>query len=118
MNTNNLIWIDKKGQIVFSVKSDLDQSIMIRIANGLTPTLTFTGTTTHCRVSITEIGKSIEATFELWQGNTLVDSWVGSETYLVIAGNHSVISGQTYTLKVTGTMDGIPFTGTPVTKKC
>jgi len=85
----------------------------------ITPTLTFTGTTAYCRVSITEIGKDIEATLELWQENTLIDSWLGSATsYLVIAGNHGVISGQTYTLKVAGTIDGVAFTGTPVIKTC
>ena len=37
-------------------------------AISVTPTLTFTGTTAYCRVSITEIGKEIEATLELWHG--------------------------------------------------
>jgi len=35
-NTNNLIWIDKKGKIVFSVNSDLAKSDILRIAEGLT----------------------------------------------------------------------------------
>ena len=88
-------------------------------AISVTPTLTFTGTTAYCSVRINEIGKQIEATLELWHGTILVDSWSGSATsYWVIARNHSVISGQTYTLKVSGTIDGIPFTGNSVTKTC
>ena len=85
----------------------------------VTPSLNFTGTTAYCRVSITEIGKNIDANLELWNGETLVGSWSGTAaSYLVITGNRSVISGQTYTLEVTGTMDGISFTGVPVTKTC
>jgi hypothetical protein len=85
----------------------------------VTPTLTFSGTTAHCSVSIIEIGKNIEATLELWQGTTLVDSWSSSATsYLVISKNHSAISGLSYTLKVSGTIDGVPFLGNSVVKVC
>lgn len=34
-NTNNLIWIDKKMQIIFSISGNLDQSIMLHIAENI-----------------------------------------------------------------------------------
>lgn len=34
-NTNNLIWIDRRSTIVFMVNSDLDKSVIIRIAESL-----------------------------------------------------------------------------------
>ncbi len=112
----------KRILLTIVLVSIISNSMMVSAAirtTMVTPTLTFTGTTAYCRVSITEIGKDIEATLELWQGDTLIDSWSGSATsYLVIAGNHSVISGLTYTLEVTGTIDGVAFTGTPVIKTC
>ena len=85
----------------------------------VTPSLNFTGTTAYCRVSITEIGKNIDANLELWNGETLVGSWSGTAiSYLVITGNHIGFYGQTYTLKVAGTIDGVPFIGMSVTKIC
>ena len=39
------------------------------------PQLSFTGTTAECSVNIREFGKRIEATMELWEGRTLLDSW-------------------------------------------
>lgn len=83
------------------------------------PELSFSGTTAQCQVTVTAVGKRIEATLELWNGNVLVDSWTGSaSTRLVINGSTSVVRGQTYTLKVSGTIAGEAFEGTPVSAKC
>ena len=83
------------------------------------PVLTFSGTTANCRVSIVEAGKEINATLELWYGNTLVDSWSDTATSrLVISESHSVVSGRTYTLKVTGTIGGAAISSIPVTGTC
>lgn len=80
--------------------------------------LSFSENTAQCSVNISDIGK-ISATLELWQGNTLIDSWEGTGTsYLSISGSHTVTSGKTYTLKVSGTVDGVAFTKTPVSKVC
>ena len=82
-------------------------------ATRVNPTLTFSGTTT-----ILGSG-TINATMELWYGSTLVDSWSGTATSrLTLTGTHSVVSGRTYTLTVSGTAGGIAFTGTPVSKTC
>lgn len=88
-------------------------------ATQVTPELSFSGTTAYCKVTVTALGKQIVATLELWNGNTLVDSWTASaSTRLVINETCTVIKGQTYTLKVSGTIGGVAFEGTPVSAKC
>ena len=85
----------------------------------IVPSLSFSGTTATCKVTITEFGKRIEATLELWQGNTLIDSWTGSASNrLIISETCTVVRGQTYTLKVSGTIGGEAFEGTPVSARC
>lgn len=86
---------------------------------GITPTLTFDGTTADCQVRITAPGKKIVATLELWCGTVLIDSWPGTaSTLLVINGSATVVKGQTYTLKVSGTIGGEAFQGTPISATC
>ena len=83
------------------------------------PILSFDGTTANCSVSITAIGKPITATLELWHGSTRVAQWSDSATSrLIIDEDCTVTKGQTYTLKVSGTINGVSFTGTPVTGTC
>lgn len=87
--------------------------------NDCTPILSFNGTTATCYVSITALGKPITATLELWHGSTRVAKWTGSATSrLIIDQDCAVTKGQTYTLKVSGTISGAAFTGTPVTGIC
>ena len=88
-------------------------------ATTFSPTITFSGTTANCRVNIVEAGKYIDANLELWYGNTLVDSWPGSGTSVVrITGSCNVVSGRTYTLKVTGTVGGDTITASSVNATC
>ena len=88
-------------------------------ASRVTPNLSFSGTTANCKVTITEFGKEINATLELWCGKTLIDSWSDSATSrLTISESHRVVSGKTYTLKVTGTIGGEAISSTPVTGTC
>ncbi len=83
------------------------------------PTLTFKGTTTYCSVTITAADKEIDATLELWRGDTLVDSWAGDGTTMVnISGQCKAAKGVTYTLVVTGTVDGKEIPTMPTTKTC
>lgn len=83
------------------------------------PILTFDGATANCYVSITALGQPITATLELWQGSTRIASWSDSATSrLIIDEDYSVDKGKTYTLKVSGTITGVSFTGTPVTGTC
>ncbi len=89
-----------------------------RVSNYV-PVLSFDGTTANCYCSVTALGKSITASLELWRDNICVAQWSGSATSrLIISEEHSVTSGKTYTLKVSGTIDGEPFTGTPITATC
>lgn len=81
--------------------------------------LAFSGTTATCSVTISEPGKTISATLQLWQGNTLVSSWSASNSsVLYISRTHSVSRGKTYTVKAAYTINGTTHTVTPVTKTC
>lgn len=81
--------------------------------------LNFNGTTAICGVRISAPGKTIKATMQLWQGNTLVDSWNGSGTSMLrLSGTHSVTKGKTYTVRVTCTVNGSSYAVNPVTKTC
>jgi len=87
-------------------------------AKQVSPFLTFSGTTANCSVMIMEAG-TINATMSLWCGNTLVDIWSGNASNtLYLSGSCPVVKGQTYTLKVSGTIGGVLFNGIPVTATC
>lgn len=87
-------------------------------AKQVSPSLSFSGKTATCQVIISGYG-IIDATMELWHGKTLVASWSASAfSSLLLLEEHSVISGYTYTLSVSGTIDGVPFTGSQVSKTC
>lgn len=89
-------------------------------ARAVTPNLdlTFEGTTAHCKATVTGPGKSIDATMVLKQGSTVIDSWSGTGTSIVsLEGKHTVTKGTTYTLEVSGTANGTPFSSA-MTGKC
>lgn len=78
----------------------------------VTPTLSFSSTTATCKVTIYEPGADIEVTLTLYRGSTVVDSWTGSGvSYVSINETCKVTGGKTYTLKVSGTVDGEEITG-------
>lgn len=102
---------------VFAMVMSLTANAAIQFAQTRS-TLTFSGTTATCKAVISGVG-TIDATMELWYGSTLVDSWSDTATNrLTLTGTHTVVSGRTYTLTVSGTVNGVAFTGTPVTKTC
>ena len=70
------------------------------------PSLTFSGTTANCEITVTQSGKPITVVLELYQGRVKV------------SGSTSVSSGGTYRLEASGTINGVSFTATPVTKTC
>ena len=83
-----------------------------------TPKLTFSGTTANCSAVVTGSGY-IDATLELTCGGSSVDSWHATGYgYVNFGGPTTVVSGNTYTLTVSGTAGGAPFSSTPVTKTC
>lgn len=83
------------------------------------PELSFDNTTAECSVVIMEWGKTISATMELWEGNTLLDSWSDSGvSALTLEGSHRAVSGWTYTVEVYGTIGGEAFEAPLVSKTC
>ena len=88
-------------------------------AQTVQPTLSFSGTTANCSVTIRAKGKAIDATLELWQGSTMVASWHKTGTSSVtISETYNCTSGVTYTLTVTGTIGGQTIIAIPVTGNC
>lgn len=82
-------------------------------------TLYFEGTTAYCNAVVIDVGKSLNINMELWHGDVLVDSWPSSgEGKAVAEGSCQVVKGQTYTLIVTGTTNGKPFSSTPFSRIC
>ena len=83
-------------------------SNMLR-AQANTPILTISGTEARCSVSYN--GKrtdSISVTLTLKQGSTTVASWSADDTQFVsINESCAVISGKTYTLVMTATINGV-----------
>lgn len=87
-------------------------------AASVTTELQFSGLTASCKGTIVGSG-SIEATLELWRGSTKLESWSDSGTgYLQISETYSVSHGVSYTLKLTGTIGGVAFPESSVTKVC
>lgn len=77
--------------------------------------LTFSGTSANCSATVKDSGKSISATMELWSSNMLWSVWMGSGLSRVdLNGSVTVPTGMTYTLKVYGTINGVPFEAAPV----
>ena len=81
--------------------------------------LTFSGTTANCSADVIASGSYISATLSLYCGGSLVASWSDSGYDAVNpSGSATVVSGNTYTLIVSGTAGGAPFSSPPVTKTC
>lgn len=75
------------------------------------PTVSISNGVATCKSRLVFAGKTIAATLTLTQGSTVIDSWSGTGTgYLILSGNANVSSGVTYTLTVSGTIDGVAFT--------
>ena len=80
---------------------------MAYVAN---PSLSFSGTTAYCAVVCRgdKTTDTISATLTLYQGNTQIDSWSNSGTFRVpVSGNCSVVSGVTYRLKLSWSVNGV-----------
>lgn len=81
----------------------------------ITKSLTFNGTTANCSATVKDIGKTINATMELWSSNMLWCVWMDSGLSRVdLDGSVIVPTGMTFTLKVYGTINGVPFEAAPI----
>ena len=81
------------------------------------PTLTVSGTTATCRATVRSSGATIVADLELWQGGVLIASWhqTGSSR-VTFNETATIVHGMTYTLTLSGTVNGIEFVPQSVTK--
>lgn len=83
----------------------------------VTPTLTFDGTTAWCGVTVSSYGKNITVTLELWRSDILVDTWTKSGNSAVMINERcNVVSGNNYTLIVTGVVGSDTVSGS-ITKR-
>lgn len=81
------------------------------------PSLKVSGTTATCSAKVVSSGKTINATLELWQGGTLIASWSKTGTGLVtFSETVTIVRGLTYTLTLSGTINGVAFPTQSVTK--
>ena len=81
------------------------------------PTLTTIGNTAICSAKVIYAGKTINATLQLWQGSNLVASWTKTGTSIVtFSENAAITHGLTYTLTLSGSVNGVQFTPLSVTK--
>ncbi len=90
-------------------------------ARALTPnvTLYFEGTKAHCTAVVLDGVRDLNVTMTLWHGSTSVGSWSGSgRGYVALEGTCQAVKGETYTLIVTGTSNGVPFSSTPFSRVC
>ena len=79
--------------------------------------LTFSGGQAHGSASVISANQSINATMTLKRGTTVIGSASGSGTsVLSLSGDWNVESGKTYTLYLSGTIGGVPFEASPVTR--
>ena len=79
--------------------------------------LTLNGSTAICDFRVTDPGKYINATMELWQGSTFITSWSASGYSIInMSETYTITSGLTYTLKGYGTSGGVSFTAPEVTQ--
>ncbi len=81
------------------------------------PSITVDNNTANCTASVVMFGSTISATLELYQGDTLVDSWQKTGTGMVVfSENATIVRGLTYTLTISGTINGIDFTPQSTTR--
>lgn len=84
--------------------------------NPAQPTVSINGNKAKCSARLNSPGAIINATLELKQGSTVIASW--SDTgigYLLLSGTANVTPGVTYTLTVSGTVNGVAFTPASIT---
>lgn len=85
----------------------------------VSPSVTFNGTEATCFVRITadRPADEISATMELWQGNTLIDSWSGTGTWsLKMEKTATVAKGKTYDLVINYSVNGVEKTPVSTTR--
>ena len=85
----------------------------------VTPKLSFTGTTANCEARVTDAGKYISATLELYENGTSVETWNASGySSVTFSDTYSATSGKSYYLRLHGTSGGSAFDESTTVKVC
>ena len=94
------------GSVAFASSEHKEQ---IRGIEG--PSFNTSGSIVTCKAKARFPGQEIDATLELYQGSTFVTSWHKTGTGSVsFAEQTGFTSGLSYTLTISGTVNGIAFT--------
>ena len=76
----------------------------------VSPRFTLNGSSASCGVTVTQHGSEIAITMELWQGNCMLESWEKSGTdSVILRKNTTFATGNTYTLTVYYSIDGVDY---------
>lgn len=90
-----------------------------RVISPVSPSLSFSGTTANCSVTVSEAGADIDVTLTLYRGWSVIGSWSDSGRHSVsISESCGVTKGLEYRLVATGTIDGVAFTSAEVVGTC
>lgn len=113
----------KKAMVFFMVLALLiclsAPTLAAMMGKKVTPSLSFSGNRAYCSVSVTEMGKDIILTLKLYHNGTVVGMWTDSGTSSVsVSGDTPVGSGYSYTLEVSGWINGVAIDGGSVTATC
>ena len=83
------------------------------------PSLSFSGNRAYCSAYVSSSGQSIILTLKLYHNGTIVGMWTDSGTsYVSVSGDTPVGSGYSYTLEVSGWINGVAIDGGSVTATC
>ncbi len=90
-------------------------------AAGATVDLSFEGNTAVCTAICqgNSTSDNVSATMMLYQGSSYLGSWSGSGKWKVtLTGEHEAVSGKTYRLVVTYSVNGVSQPGVTATNTC
>ena len=79
-------------------------------ALGINPTLAFDGTTATCEVAVVgnNMSEHIQVVMKLMHGNTCVKAWMNDDYgYVYMLTYANVTKGQTYTLRIEVSVNGV-----------
>ena len=103
--------------MLFSTTAFASSSVMQICRDAGIPRLSGLGGVASCKATVSSPGNSIDATLELYQGTSLVNSWHKTGNgYVSFSETANYTSGLSYTLVISGTIDGVEFTPQSITK--
>ena len=87
----------------------------------ISPAISYSGNTATCtaRIIWTSTSNYLEATIKLWNGNSCIKTWDATGYgYILFSETATVVTGNTYTLTVDLSVDGVAQTTSSISKKC